>query len=124
MPEPARVHVRAEDAHPAVAASKRLHALEYRLAVVQGRVARLHLDRSVGNDPGPPPLAVLPLHAEHVIAEDVAEAEVAEVDVFAPASGDEFEFDIAEHVGIGSHSRKGVRRASLRDPEPPGMPRG
>ena len=65
-----------------------LHALEHRLGRSgRGRVARLHRDRSVGDDPGPEPLAVLPLHAEHVIAEDVAEAEVVEVDVFAPAFG-------------------------------------
>ena len=83
--KPSRIHVRSEDAYPAVAASKRLHAFEHRLTVVQGRVARIHLDRSVGDDPGPAPFTVLPLHAEHVIAEDVAEAEVVEVDILTPA---------------------------------------
>ena len=95
--EPAGVHVRPEDPHPAVTASKRLHALEHRLPVVQRRIARLELDRAVGDDAGPPPLPVLPVHAEHVIAEDIAEPEVVVVDVFTPAPRDGVEFKIAEH---------------------------
>ena len=99
----ARIPIRPKDADLPVSAAKRLEALEYRLAVMEGEAGGMYRDRGARHDLRLPPLAVGMTKAEHVVGEVIAEPEAVVVDFAAAARRDPLDVKIVEserHAGL------------------------
>ena len=71
------VHVGAEDLDLAVGGSVSLHAFEHHLCIVEHTGCGLDLDRLMRNDASVmPALALVPIHAEHMVGEIPCESEL------------------------------------------------